>query len=171
VAYFSVAKIYALATDRALQRWLAFGVKPGTAGTHVQLMPVLVESTEPLGDAMLKKLRRQLELACSTPNDVETLKGAQSGIWGLFGDMVVVSWVYADTQQEYATLAKQDASNLATRLPEIISNIGLPASTPVRYTIHEGKLTGDGQQASQWRALFAQAILKLEHPDAPKGQA
>jgi len=169
VAYFSVAKIYALATDRALQRWLAFGVKPGTAGTHVQLMPVLVESMEPLGDAMLKKLRRQLELACDTPNDVETLKGAQSGIWGLFGDMVLVSWMYADTQQEYAALAKQDASKLAAQLPEIISNIGLPASTPVRYTIHEGKLTGDGQQASQWRALFAQAILKLEHPDAPKG--
>src|SRR5665647_831683 len=172
VAYFSVAKIYALATDRALQRWLAFGVKPGAAGTHVQLMPVLVESMEPLGDAMLKKLRRQMELACDTPNNVETLKGAQSGIWGLFGDMVIVSWMYADTHQEYATLAKQDASKLATQLPEILSNIGLPASTPVRYTIHEGKLTGDSPQAGQWRALFAQAILKLEqleHPDIPKG--
>ena len=30
-AYFGIAKIYALATDRALQRWLAFGVKSDAA--------------------------------------------------------------------------------------------------------------------------------------------
>ena len=42
VAYFSIAKIYALATDRAMQRWLETGVQAGNAGLHVLLMPVLI---------------------------------------------------------------------------------------------------------------------------------
>lgn len=163
VAYFSIAKVYALATDLALQRWLAFGVKTGEGGSQALIMPILVESKEPLGDALLKKLKRQIELSCRTPNNIDVLKGSQSGIWGLFGDMAVVSWTYAETQEEYAQQAKLDADQLADRLSEILKNIGLPGDTQVHYAMHKGGLAGDKPLANQWRSLFAQAILKLEH--------
>lgn len=163
VAYFSIAKVYALATDLALQRWLAFGVKTGEGGSQALIMPILVESKEPLGDALLKKLKRQIELSCRTPNNIDVLKGSQSGIWGLFGDMAVVSWTYAETQEEYAQQAKLDADQLADRLSEILKNIGLPGDTQVHYTMHKGGLAGDKPLANQWRSLFAQTILKLEH--------
>ena len=52
VALFGIAKIYALATDRALQRWLAFGVKSDAAEHCVLMMPILVESKEALSDAL-----------------------------------------------------------------------------------------------------------------------
>ncbi|CAG0962655.1 adenylate cyclase [Methylophilaceae bacterium] len=170
VIYFSVAKIYALATDRALQRWLAFGVKADAAGTHVLIMPVLVESKEPLGDALLKKLKRKIELASRTPSNIETLKGTQGGIWGLFGDMVMVSWTYAETKSEYAKQAHQDAEQLAAQLPEIIDNLGLPIETSVRYTLHDGVLVATAPMANQWRSLFAQSIIKLEHMETPTGE-
>lgn len=163
VAYFSVAKIYAMATDRALQRWLAFGVKPGNGGTQALIMPILVESQEPLGDALLKKLRRQVELASRTPSSVDALKSTQSGIWGLFGDMVIVNWAYAETHEEYAREAQQDAAQLAAQLPALVTSLGLPEDTKVRYTLHHGLLAGNKSMASQWRSLFAQAIIKLEH--------
>ena len=54
IGYFSIAKIYAMATDRALQRWLAFDVKTGTNGTQALMMPILIEADEPLGDTILK---------------------------------------------------------------------------------------------------------------------
>ncbi|HAR49882.1 MAG TPA: molecular chaperone TorD, partial [Smithella sp.] len=163
VAYFSVAKVYALANDLALQRWLAFGVKAGEDGSMVLIMPVLVESKEPLGDALLKKLKRRIELTCKTPNTVDVLKGSQSGIWGLFGDMAVVCWTYAEKQEEYAKQAKQDADQLASQMPMILIDIGLPGNTKIRYTKHEGGLAAGIPLAGQWRSLFAQAVIKMEH--------
>lgn len=173
VALFGIAKIYALATDRALQRWLAFGVKSDAAEHSVLMMPILVEASEPLTDALLKKLKRGIELASHSPSNIETLHGTQSGIWGLFGDMAVVSWMYADNKPEYGAAAKQDAQNIAQQLPTLIANMGLPDSTATRYTLHEGKLINHSVTtlASQWRTLFAQAVIKLEHNDAFKDLA
>ena len=173
VALFGIAKIYALATDRALQRWLAFGVKSDAAEHSVLMMPILVEASEPLTDALLKKLKRGIELASQSPNNIEILHGTQSGIWGLFGDMVVVSWMYADAKPEYGAAAKQDAQNIAQQLSTLIANMGLPDSTATRYTLHEGKLINHSTTtlASQWRMLFAQAVIKLEHNDAFKDLA
>lgn len=164
VLYFSVAKIYALATDRALQRWLAFGVKADSAGTQVLIVPILVESSEPLGDTLLKKLKRKIELASQTPNNIEALKGTQGGIWGLFGDMVVVSWTYAASKPEYAEQAHLDADQLLAQLPGIMIDLGLPGSTSVRYVKHDGVLVAETAMARQWRSLFAHAIIKLEQP-------
>jgi hypothetical protein len=127
-------------------------------------MLILIESAEPLGDATLKKLKRKIELGSHTPNSVEVLKGAQSGIWGLFSDMVTVSWTYAETHEEYVKQAKKDANQLAAQLPGLVTSLGLPKDTQVRYTLHDGALVKGKPMASQWRSLFAQAVLKLEHP-------
>ena len=163
-ALFGVAKIYALATDRALQRWLAFGVKGDAAEHSVLMMPILVEASEPLSDALLKKIKRSIELASTTPNNIEILQGTQSGVWGLFGDMLLINWLYADNKAEYGAAAKQDAQTIAQQLPTFIANCGLPTSTITRYALHEGKLNNDlNNLAAQWRTLFAQAVIKLEH--------
>jgi adenylate cyclase len=171
VALFGIAKIYALATDRALQRWLAFGVKSDAAEHRVLMMPILVEASEALSDALLKKLKREIELVSKTPNNIEILHGTQSGIWGLFGDMLVVSWMYADNKQEYDASAKRDAETISMQLPTLIAHIGLPNSTITRYALHEGKLVTQHGLASQWRSLFAQAVIKLEHQDDMKDLA
>ena len=163
IAYFSVAKVYALANDLALQRWLAFGVKMEEGGARVLLMPILVESAEPLGDSMLKKLKRKIELASRTPNTVDVLKGLQSGIWGLFGDMVVVCWTYTGKEEKYAQQAGLDAEQLVAQLPAILLDMGLPGNTKIRCTRHEGGLAAGMPLANQWRSLFAQAVIKLEH--------
>ena len=169
LALFAIAKIYALANDRALQRWLAFGVKSDSDTNAVLMMPILVESQEPLDDTLLKKLRRSIELASHTPNSVEFIHGTQSGIWGLFGDMLVVSWIYADDKPEYATAAMQDAQNIIKQLSTLVVDLGLPKGTATRYTTHDGKLIGNlganATLASQWRTIFAQAVIKLEHED------
>lgn len=169
LALFGVAKVYALANDRALQRWLAFGVKSDDDTNAVLIMPFLVESPEPLDDTSLKKLKRNIEQASHSPNSIEFLHGTQSGIWGLFGDMLVVSWLYADNKPEYTEAATKDAQNILVQLPTLLENIGLPKHTAVRYTTHTGKLIGNlganATLASQWRTIFAQAVIKLEYED------
>ncbi len=166
-ALFGIAKIYALATDRALQRWLAFGVSSDATEHGVLIMPILVDSNEPLSDVLLKKLKREIELASKSPNTVEILVGTQSGIWGLFGDMLVVSWIFDDKNIEYSAAAQQDAAQIAQQLASLITRIGLPNSTVTRYVTHEGRLANKQDDAdslaSQWRTIFAQAVIKLEH--------
>jgi len=172
VALFGIAKIYALATDRALQRWLAFGVKSDQEEASVLMMPVLIDTPDILGDAINKSIKRQIELVSKTPNNIEIMHGTQMGIWGLFGDIIVISWMYSSKDKAYAEAAKQDAKLIIDALPQIIAEVGLPPDTLTRYATHEGSIkhthTGDTQTAtaSQWRTLFAQAIIKLEHTDA-----
>jgi adenylate cyclase len=168
VALFGIAKIYALATDRSLQRWLAFDVKSDTKNLSVLIMPILIESDDVQGDAMMKKLKRKIELASQTPNNIEILQGIQTGIWGLFSDMIVVSWMVSDAKPDYLENAKRDANEIATQLPHFISELSLPSLTNVRYSIYEGKLTQpdnasqSASLASQWRMLFSHAIIQLE---------
>ncbi|MDO8961222.1 MAG: CHASE2 domain-containing protein [Methylophilus sp.] len=169
VALFGIAKIYALATDRALQRWLTFGVQANADHSGVLMLAAIIESDEPLGDTAMKKLKRKLELTSYTPNSIEVLLGTQTGIWGLFGDMVVISWIYSDEKPEYQMTAKQDAQRLIDSLSGYVESLGLPKQTVIRYATHEGKLLQSNQTAdsqilgAQWRTLFAQLIIQLEH--------
>ena len=169
VAYFSIAKVYALTTDRAMQRWLAFAVEPGATGIHATLMPVLVESPEPLGDTLLKKMRREIEEMGQIPKSVAVLRGTQKGIWGLFRDMLVINWTCPTDDASQAQRIREEAEAIASRLGDLLPKLGLPADTGVRYVIHDGTLSGGGATlAPQWRTLFAQSVIRMDHMDTQK---
>jgi len=162
VMYFSVAKIYALANDRAMQRLLANDVESGKKGSSILLMPIAIESQVSLSDNMLKKFKNKIEDQLQQPATVEFLKGTQSGIWGLLSDMVVISWAYTANNESEAKNAQHDATQLGLQLNTLLQNSGMPDDAVVRYTQHVGTLNTDKPMASQWRGLFAQAVIKLD---------
>lgn len=162
VMYFSVAKIYALANDRAMQRLLANDIESGKKGAAVLLMPIIIEIEASLSDSMLKKLQHQIEQRCNMSATVEFLKGTQSGVWGLFGDIFIVTWAYPHDDEAAAEKIKQDANQLGLQLKTLLNDIGMPNDTAVRYTQHTGMLNTEKPMDSQWRSLFAQAIIKLD---------
>jgi hypothetical protein len=125
-------------------------------------MPIVIESQFPFTDSMLKKLRHAIEHQLQKPATVELLKGTQSGIWGLFSDMIIVSWAYAHDDDEEAAKVQQDASQLGAHLKLLLQNSGMPDDVLFRYTQHTGMLNTEKPMASQWRGLFAQAIIKLD---------
>ncbi len=167
VSYFGIAKIYALATDRALQRWLAFGLKADSATQEVLLLAMTIESREPLAEPVLKRIRRDIELASLAPNQVDILVGTQSGVWGLFGDLIMVNWQY-DPQATYRAAAMQDAQQLSQQLTASLIKIGLPQDTQVRSATHSGLISQARPLAAQWRILFAQAVIQLEMQSQPE---
>jgi adenylate cyclase len=162
IMYFSVAKIYALANDRAMQRLLANDIESGKKGTVILLMPILIESEVPFSDSTLKKLQNNILQRCTLPVTVEILKGTQSGIWGLFGDMITVNWAYAHDNAAEAEKVNNDATQLGLHLKTILQNTSMPNDTSVRYVLHTGILNTEKPMDSQWRGLFAQAIIKLD---------
>lgn len=162
VMYFSIAKIYALANDRAMQRILASNVESGKSGTNILLMPIVIESQLSFSDSMLKKLSHKIEQQLQLPATVDFVKGTQSGIWGLFSDMVVVSWAYTNRNQDEGAKVERDANQLSAQLNNLLLNSGMPDDVSVRYVMHTGTLNTEKPIASQWRSLFAQAIIKLD---------
>lgn len=162
IMYFSVAKIYALANDRAMQRLLANDVESGKKGAAILLMPIMFETREPLSDSILKKLQHKIEQEIHQQGTVEILKGTQSGIWGLFSDMIIVSWAYRHDDEATATKTEQAAKQLGEQLSRLIQSTGIPANTTARYILHTGALNTEKPMANQWRGLFAQAIIKLD---------
>ncbi len=166
VACFSIGKIYSVATDNALQRFLAFDFNQDKHGTNVLMMPIALESKTPLDETILKKIIKQINSIANNASQVESIKGTQTGIWGLFSEMIIVTWTFKDALHEsklnFETNAEQNAQNLAAQLTGILRRVGLPNSVHVRYAIHEGKLNNQQSLGSQWRSLFAQAVLKLE---------
>jgi hypothetical protein len=162
IMYFSVAKIYALANDRAMQRLLANDVESGKKGAAILLMPIMFETREPLSDSILKKLQHKIEQEIQQQGTVEILKGTQSGIWGLFSDMIIVSWAYRHDDEATATKIEQAAKQLGEKLSRLIQSTGIPANTTARYILHTGALNTEKPMANQWRGLFAQAIIKLD---------
>ncbi|ADI29607.1 CHASE2 domain-containing protein [Methylotenera versatilis] len=162
IMYFSVAKIYALANDRAMQRLLANDIESGKKGAAILLMPIVIDSEVPFSDSMLKMLQNNITQRCTLPATVEILKGTQSGIWGLFTDMITVSWAYQHDNAIEAEKVKADATHLGLQLKTILQNTGMPNDTTVRYIQHIGVLNAEKAMDSQWRGLFAQAIIKLD---------
>lgn len=162
VLYFSVAKIYALANDRAMQRLLANDVESGKKGAAILLMPIMFETREPLSDSLLKKLQHKIEQSLQRHATVEILKGTQSGIWGLFSDMIIISWAYAHDNENDANQAMLQAKQLGEKLSQLIQSTGIPDDTTARYVLHNGILNTDKPMANQWRGLFAQAVIKLD---------
>lgn len=156
IAYFSIAKIYALATDRAMQRVLASELPAGTDAVEVSLMVILFDTPQPLGEAMLKKIRRAMKANARLPCSIDELKGTQSGIWGLFGDMLAVSWTQADNATQ------EEAAHLLAGLPGMMTQLGVPENVTFRHVKHTGRVNGASDAAGQWRILFAQAVMKLE---------
>jgi hypothetical protein len=162
VMYFSVAKIYALANDRAMQRLLANDIESGKKGAVILMMPILIESKISFTDGMLKTLQHKIMQRCTQPASVEILKGTQSGIWGLFSDMITVSWAYPHDSTTEADQAKADAKQLGEQLKSFMYETGMPNDTTVRYAQHIGILNAEIPMDSQWRGIFAQAIIKLD---------
>lgn len=162
VMYFSIAKIYALANDRAMQKMLASDVESGKRGSGILLMPIVIESQFTLTDSILKKFRQKIEHQLQLPATVDGIKGTQSGIWGLFSELLMVSWAYDSHQSTDAARALQDAQQLSSQLLALLKDSGAPNDVSLRCTIHEGILNTDKPMANQWRGLFAQAVIKLD---------
>ena len=114
------------------------------------------------------KLRRGILNIDTLQKSVELIKGTQSGIWGLFGDMLVVTWTVATNDEALARQVQQEAADISGELPGLTRQLGLPASTKVRQILHEGVLDSQQPMGAQWRTLFAQAVIKLEHAQSDK---
>ena len=160
IAYFSIAKIYAFATDRAMQRILAKESTRSQGVGSANLLIIDIVTQQGLSDALLKNIRKALEAETRLPCMVNEMKGIQGGVWGLFSDMITLTW----TSKPEEVLP--ESQRLLSALPAILKKLGLPAETTIRHQLNHAALSKETSVEAIWRTLFASTVLMLEQKES-----
>jgi adenylate cyclase len=161
IAFFTVARIYAAATDKELERSSVRYAIEHDGGLQAGLLLIRVAG---LGDKPLEKIRRRLQRTGAESKSVETLKGPQKGLWGLLDDTLAVSWVLP--AQDGASRIARDAEAVTVMLPELLRPY--PGATAA-WQLHHRAITGGKQARDEWRTLLAEALLGRNEQKAAHG--
>ncbi len=164
VAYFTLSRIYATGTYKALeQNMVRVSLERGGGELNGTLLMIRLDGTQNLlVDVVLERIRNGLERSGKELKSVEVLRGVQKGVWDLMEYTFTVSWV-ADAEDKEAQariLADRDA--VLEKLPQLLhKNLARPEGVASWFT-YQGRVYGGAKARASWRILFAEAILEWE---------
>jgi len=159
--YFSMAKVYSLATARALEKSaVAETLHAGHANGATLAVFQFDGGDEPVSGHFLKNLRRQLLRLAHEPMDVDVVKGNQRGLWGLFDATVTASWAYPLGDAQRRERVDQDLQRLRAAVPALVEKLRVNKETLSGEAVRSASLGAAGSAAAraEWRALFADAL-------------
>ncbi|MDF3030164.1 MAG: putative Chase2 sensor protein [Moraxellaceae bacterium] len=158
--YFSVARIYAFATARALDTSLVARTDaPGATARGLMLaLRFRVETRE---EAAIAKLAARIQRLVHRDSSVEYVQGRQKGLWRLFENTLVVCWLHRGDDEAGWQAVRQEADLVVRELGRLAAEAGvaqaLPVETVLKYRA-EGRIRGDAPE--DWQALLAAALLQ-----------
>jgi adenylate cyclase len=161
LAYFAIARLYDSATRKALEAsTLRASVEQEGELAAVLLLIRAVQSDHPLRESKLKQLRRHLENTGKEIKSVEILTGYQKGIWSVFEDTVVISWVALAEDRSAQEKISQDIAALTQSLAEVLPKYFNGGTNTAAWVLHEGRIDGGDKARTGWGKLFAEAQLR-----------
>lgn len=161
ITFFTLARVYAAATDKVLERSVVHDTLTHSGSLQAGLLLIRIGQ---LGEKPLQKIRRRLERRGTEPKSVELLKGQQRGIWGLLEDTLAISW--ALPPPEGAARIARDAEALTTALTQLLRRY--PDATAT-WHLHQGTIAGGECAWDEWRGLLADALLGCHEQKAKQG--
>jgi CHASE2 domain-containing sensor protein len=170
VAYFTVARIYATATGKALETSALKASEERGGDLAAFLLLIRVgETNDAVSEKTLKNICRQLRRSGVETKSVEMLKGHQEGIWALFEQTLAVSWVVASQDQTARERVTKDIKNLTASLGSILSRYVGPDRSGLSWFLHEGRVSGGKGARAGWRTLFAEAQCRWHETNIEDG--
>jgi adenylate cyclase len=170
LAYFTIARIYATATSKAL--WTSALRASEERDGDLAAFLLLIHVGEPdnaVDEATLKKIYRRLQKSGNETKSVEMLKGRQEGIWALFEHTLAVSWVIPAQDQTARGRVTKDVEDVTASLTAMLPGYLGPDKHAVTWFVHEGQISGGKAARAGWRALFAEAQLRWHKATAQNG--
>jgi CHASE2 domain-containing sensor protein len=160
IAYFTIARIYATATEKALDLNMVRLATSHTGELQATLLLLRFASDRnEISKAMMEQLRHGLKKTGMKQKSVEVLTGSQKGLWGLLENTIAISWI-ADTADEPAqNQINADLELILQGLQPLLARTLLHVEGAVSHIAHQGKIQGGEMAAEGWRLLFAQALL------------
>jgi len=163
--YFSICKVYAVATARALERNVVVESLrgPGSQVATMALFQIAGRDDTSTG-IFMRALKRAVDRTGRAPKDVEVLRGKQRGVFGLFESILVVSWVHPREDEAQRAQIEGELQALLAELPAIIQRNRIAGETLESRAIHQLALGGgEGRvTAAEWRRLFGEALARTQ---------
>ncbi|HZW86820.1 MAG TPA: CHASE2 domain-containing protein [Gallionella sp.] len=165
LAYFTVARIYAFATSKALERSTVRAAQRQDGELHGTLMLIRLGSqagashASILNDKVREKIRLGIERTGGKNKSVEILVGTQKGLWDLFEDTLAISWLHPADDEPSRLDILRDIDAIKQAIRPLLHKYCPASDNDVRYFIHEGMVAGGDRARNSWRALFAETLL------------
>ena len=162
--YFSVAKLYAMAAAKALERnVVAQSLREGAGVMATMAMFEITTKDELALPAFLRTLKKAAEKAGTYPKDVEMMRGSQRGIWGVLANMLIVIWTHGNRDEQARLLVEREANDLVKAMPSLVAAATIAGEKLQDHTIHRLPLGVDGAHPTEpeWRQLFAETLEKM----------
>ncbi|HLY96885.1 MAG TPA: CHASE2 domain-containing protein, partial [Sideroxyarcus sp.] len=163
IAYFTLARVYATATSKALEQNMVRAAAARAGNLQATLLLVRFDAKRNvITDGTLEKVRLGLARIGSPFKSVEVMSGAQRGLWGLFEKTVAISWVADAEDAAMQQVIDADLQQVLNGLPSLLGRFLLHVEGATSHVVHQGRVQGGEQAAAGWRSLFAEALLKWE---------
>jgi hypothetical protein len=170
LAYYPTARIYAVATRRALETSVFRATVEQDAEREAVLLLIDAGGRDhAVGERALDRIRRRLEKVGTETKSVEMLKGRQEGIWALFEHVLAVSWAIPPGDRAARARVADDIAAIIGAVKATLPPSDGAGNGAVTWVVHEGPISGGEAARTGWRALFAEAQLRWLQAAAPQG--
>jgi hypothetical protein len=171
LAYFTTARVYAVATHRALETSALRASVEQDAALHGVLLLIDASGAHHRhGKRGVDRIGRRLQNVGTERKSVEILKGRQDGLWALFEDVLAVSWVTtAGDHAARARIGADVAVVIDTARAALQSREG-GDNGAVTWVVQEGPISGGEAARAGWRSLFAEAERRWPPAPVPRGE-
>ena len=163
LAFFTLARLYALATDKALEQNMVRQTSGQSGELEASLLLIrLDKERNPIRPALLEKLRHGLEKAGREVKSVEVMTGDQKGLWDLFENTLAVSWVAKAQDSAARNAVSRDIGALQEALPELLRQHLAHPDQAFSQFVYQGRIGGGEAARRGWRTLLAEALLQWD---------
>lgn len=160
VAYFTGARIYSFGARKILERSAVMFSVTSEGELYAALMLIRFGGDPDLAsEKAVARIRSRLGKHGIQARSVETLKGLQKGIWGLFEGMIAVSWTCPVDDEKKRGLIMEEAATVEKASADFWEAEG-GKPDGVSFVFHEGKLDGGEQAKAGWTTLLGEALVR-----------
>ena len=161
LAYYAVARLYATASDKAVETSVLRASLEQEGELRAFLLLIRVgESDHRVRVSKLKQLQRELQKSGREPKSVEMLMGSQKGIWALFENTLAVSWVIPVQDTAARDRVIKDVEDIAASLKELMPHSSADGDSGARWVVHESVIRGGKTARTAWDKMFAETELR-----------
>jgi adenylate cyclase len=161
LAYYAVARLYATASDKAVETSVVRASLEREGEMRAFLLLIRVrESDHRVKKDKLKQLHRQLQKLGTEPKSVEMLTGSQKGIWALFENTLAVSWIIPVQDAAARDRVIKEVEDIAASLKELMPHSSADGDSGARWVVHESVIRGGNTARTAWDKMFAETELQ-----------
>jgi hypothetical protein len=165
LAYFTIARLYALATVKALADNAVMIAHLREGEMRGVLMLIRINSqAAAMNDNIREKVRLGMEKSGSAARSVDIIKGTQKGLWGLFEDTLAITWMCPPGDDEARKNIARDIEAAQRSVGPLLRKYCVISDNDVACFVHEGVIARGEQARDSWRALFAATVLRWNEP-------